>query len=135
MNKKKFIYLSLLIIITFSILGALFLVNNSKEYSAFITIGCDARMYEQKSGVGYLTIDYDTYKNKREIIVKVEDVNLQDSLSKTKLSNVIGVHLELTIPYKTLNNHHIDVNKFNPFEYLTEDTFDEYLVLLDVFYE
>ena len=136
MYKKKWIYLSLLAaVIAFSILGALYFVNSNKEYSSFITLGCDASMYEQKSGVGYLTIVCDTLKSKREIIVKVEDVNLQNSLSESELENIIGVNLELTIPYKVLNNQHIDVNTFNPFEYLTTDTFDEYLVLLEVFYK
>lgn len=136
MYKKKWIYFSLLAaVIAFSILGAVYFVNSNKKCSSFIVLGCNASMYEQKSGVGYLTIVCDTLKSRREIIVKVEDVNLQNSLSESELENIIGVNLELTIPYKVLNNQHIDVNTFNPFEYLTTDTFDEYLVLLEVFYK
>ena len=136
MYKKKFAYLLLVaIVIAFSILGALSYINNNKDSSSFIALGCDASMYEQKSEIGYLTINYDNTINKRDIIVKVDDVNLQNSLSKSELANVIGVNLELKIPNKILREQHIDVDNFNPFEYLTTDKFDDYLVLLDVFYK
>ena len=136
MYKKKFVYLLLVaIVIVFSIFGALSYINNNKNCSSFIALGCDASMYEQKSEIGYLTIVYDNTINKRDIIVKVDDVNIQNSLSKSELANVIGVNLELKIPNKMLREQHIDVDKFNPFEHLTTDKFDDYLVLLDVFYK
>lgn len=133
---KKMVYLSgVSIIATLFIAGILFSVYNNRNYSAFVAIGCNASRYEQESGIGYLTVTYGNTGHERDIRIRVNDAALQNTLSETELENVIGVNLEFMVPFKILREQHIAVESFNLFEHLKNDTFDNYFVLLDVFYK
>lgn len=130
--KRKTIYILITLIISICFIwGIISLFNRNKDYSILIAIGCDASSYKQEEGIGYLTIIY----NKRNINIKVEDINLKNSLSKEELNNVIGVNLKLTIPWEIIKEYHINIDNINPFEYLYNNIFDEYLVLQNVFYK
>ncbi len=133
--KKTKIYLSIAVAVTvLVVLVSMSYLSNSKDFSTIIALGCDATRYEQKLGIGYLTINYPNSIINKEITIKVEDVTLQNDLSTADLNNLIGLNLNLTIPSKVLREQHIDVVRFNPFEYLNSGTYDDNLVLLAVFY-
>ena len=130
--KRKTIYILMTLMISICFIwGIISLFNKNKDYSTLIGIGCEASSYKQEEGIGYLTIIY----NKRNISIKVDDINLKNNLSTEELSNVIGVNLKLTIPWKIIKEYHININNINPFEYLYNNIFDEYLVLQNVFYK
>lgn len=134
--KESFYFTVTIFIATFFIGGTLlFFINNNKYYSTLITMGCDAVMYKQEALTGTLTITYDNPRGKRDISVKVNNASLQNDLSKAVLEDVIGVTLELRVPYKILKEQHTDVDNLNLFEYLSYDTLDNYLILTDVYYK
>lgn len=136
MNKWKIAFLSIASIMAVLFIGGImFSIHSHKDCSTFAVIGCDASMYEQESGIGYLTVVYGDAGHKREIKIRVNDAALQSTLSEAELENVIGVSVECTIPYKKLKEQHIAVENFNLLEHLQNDAFDNYLVLLDVFYK
>lgn len=134
-SKESFYFTVTIVIATFFIGGTLFIFNYNKYYSTLITMGCDADIYKQESIEGTLTITYDNPRGKRDITVKVNDASLQNDLSKAVLEDVIGVTLELRVPYKILKEQNTDVDNFNVFECLSYDTLDNYLVLKDVYYK
>lgn len=110
--------------------GFLALGNHTRDYSAFLCVGCDASAYEQESRTGYLTIVY----NKNETTVKVSDPKLQERLSQEDINKIIGVNLTFTLPAKIIKEHHLKAEDINPFEYLYHSAFEEYFVLEDVFF-
>ena len=134
-SKESFYFTVTIVIATFFIGGTLFIFNYNKYYSTLITMGCDAVMYKQEALTGTLTITYDNPRGKRDISVKVNNASLQNDLSKAVLEDVIGVTLELRVPYKILKEQHTDVDNLNLFEYLSYDTLDNYLILTDVYYK
>lgn len=137
MSKKKIIILAIATIaILVSILTILCLVrknnDNAESYYTILGMGCDAIAYKQDSEIGYLTLN----DSVRDFIVKVSDVNLQNSLSTNDLSNVIGasVGINITDDFVEENNLHI-ADGYDIYRYFYSGTFDDYLVLVDVHYK
>ncbi len=136
MNKKKIMFIAVSAIVIIALVRTVMYITEAKYMSTFIAQGCSAVNYEQKSDAGYLTIISEGSAVKRDIIVKVTDNTLQNELSKAKLSDIIGVNLEMKIPYEVLEKNHIepDTHNFNAINYLATGQFDEYVILLDVSY-
>lgn len=86
---------------------------------------------------GSLTIKtdpIDTAKEK-ELTLKVDNEDLKKRLSQKGVADIIGANIMLTIPAKVISERHINIQNINPFMLLYDDTYEEYLVLQDVFYK
>ena len=132
-NKKAIIFYSIIALLTGICLGAAILhfTGSARDYTAFISMGCDASAYRQEEETGYLTIVY----REKEINVKVDDSDLQHRLSEENPQNIIGVNLLFTLPGKLVREKHLPVEDLDFFTYLYNNNCDEYLVLQDVFYK
>ncbi len=134
MTRKKFAYILIMIAVAaVSILGTWKYFSTQQSYSSFIAIGCSAAGYKQESSVGYLTLSYGDSQVQRKITVKVEDPDLQSSLSSEGIDDIIGVNLELVLSSETIQSLHISTERFNPFLYLGNETIDDHLTLLEIF--
>ena len=56
-------------------------------------------------------------------------------MSQKGVADIIGANIMLTIPAKVISERHINIQNINPFMLLYDDTYEEYLVLQDVFYK
>lgn len=108
MSKKRTIILAIAAIaILISILEILYLVSrrndNTGSYFTIMGMGCDAIAYEQDGEIGSLTLN----DGVREIIAKVSDTDLQNSLTSEDLSNVIAASVGIDITDEFVEENHL----------------------------
>lgn len=133
MRKKVFLCIIAAIVI---LVCVLLHINKNKDYTSFIAIGASGVSYED-GDFGSLTIKtdpIDTAKEK-ELTLKVDNEDLKKRLSQKGVADIIGANIMLTIPAKVISERHINIQNINPFTLLYDDTYEEYLVLQDVFYK
>lgn len=101
------------------------------HYKVILSAANGLAGYEQKEGIGYLTVLYG--EGQREMTVRVPDENLQNRLAETPLEEIQALYLDIHIPYKKLKELGLNEDVFeNGFDVLSSGLYDEYVNLADV---
>ena len=133
MNKKKKICLTTVasVILILVILGICLKRNRQEQdLSMFTGMVCEGMEYEQGEECGYLTVKNTTG---RVMKIKVEDEELQKWLPHIDVSDIIGVDVDLRVPYKALDEKQIEENPDAVLEYIgTDNGLDVYLTLMNI---
>lgn len=89
-----------------------------KEYSAFVAhAGDPPSAYEQRDGVGYLTVPY--HNPDGFLTLTVEDETLQNELAEANLSEIIGINFFVYVPGSILDEVGLGREKFDAIAYIS----------------
>ena len=110
-------------------------VRVNPPYEGSTAVMCQGDSYEQSGGEGWLTLLCDTRQPTRPIRVRVEDESLQKSLAARGTEEIIGADVCYSVPWQVWKQTHVPGQACDLWnEVLAADTYDQYLVLRNVFF-